>query len=214
MSDNGYNGPGRRESDKALGEYMECRFQQMRWASKTGNVLRVWESRGGKKKDIQFGYDLAKATQEERAQKVGDQHRVLEWSDLIRPGENGQWSFADMLERPHKQPGAGGHQLGSFASTAMATIEGYKAGKDGSTALADCPYPPDSAEAGRWAEGFGQGLEDRPPPKPEKESGRAGAASNGADAAPRRRRGRLALGAPEVIDVDPEVTEDLPDAVA
>lgn len=214
MPDTGYNGPGKREFDKALGEYMECRFQQMRWASKTGNVLRVWESRGGVRADIRTGYDLAKAEPEERAAETVRLHRVLEWSDLIRPGEDGQWSFADMLEKPHKQPGAGGHPLGSFASTAMATIEGYKAGKDGSTSLADCHYPPDSAEAGRWAEGFGQGLEDRPPPKPEKESGRTGAASNGADAAPRRRRGRLALAAPEVIDVHPEATEDLPDAVA
>ena len=208
----GYNGPGKKERDKALGEYMECRFQQMRWASKTGNVLRRWEARGGEKDDIRYSYGLAMADPEQRAAEARRLHRVLQWDDLIKAGDDGQWSFARVLEKPRRKIGAGGHPLGSFPSTAMATIEGYKAGKDGSTSLADCPYPPDSSEAARWAEGFGQGMEDRPPPKPEKQSGRKkGAANGGADAAPRRGR-RLALPAPDAIPS--EMPDEMPDAVS
>ena len=207
----GYNGPGKREFDKTLGEYMECRFQQMRWASKTGNVLRQWESKGGEKDDIRDGYDLAMVEPEQRVAETARLHRVLQWTDLIVAEDDGQWSFAQVLEKPKKKPGAGGHPLGSFASTAAATIEGYRAGKDGSTGLADCPYPPESSEAARWAEGFGQGMEDRPPPKPEKvRKGKAAAGeANGEQPPKRTRRSMLALPAPDQMPAEmPD--EDVP----
>ena len=165
----GSNGPTQAEYFRHLGVEIDYVFQRMRLVSKSGHNQRAWEARGGDREQIQLGRKLAKLTPDERRAKVASTNQVHNWEGLVKEEAEGQFSFAAAL-----QPGtkAGGedraYPLGSAPSLGLAKIDGYQSGKRGALNLADNPWPDDAQECGVWAEAFGMGMEDRPPPKPSK----------------------------------------------
>lgn len=222
MSDS--NGPNKTVFLDALGEYTEVRFQQMRWASKAAACLAKFERKGGDRADVQDGFALGKMTMEDRVADVKRRNRVAGFMGVTTWEETGQGTFTATFDMPAaEEQGAGGAPLGSRLSVARAAIDSYNTAKAGGS-LADNPWGADTEEFGVWAENFGDGLADRPPPKerktrdedgedvpegdaPAKKRGRRKASSeviaeriqelDEAEAATKQRRGQRALPAPE-----------------
>ena len=190
----GYNGPPKEKVFDAIGRLLEQRFAQMRAMAKQAAIYAAFEAIGGDPKDLKDGVEYSRMSFEEMVAGAQRQVRNWGWRGIpIDADDGGQFSFAAALsEVVPSQEGSGVYPLGSAPSLGMAKIDGYQCGKRGSLALADNPWPATSEEAGLWAQGFGEGMEDRKPEKPSK-------VELGEDGQPVRKRGR---GRPRKTAVD------------
>ena len=223
----GYNGPGKDEYLDKLAEYEEIRFNIMRLTSRAGKLLQGWEKSGGKKRDIQFGYDLRQLSPEEQRAEMLDRARVASYLGVISVDTNGQGSFELLFDAPPSDDpvGIGGAPLGSRLSLVRAMSAGFNDGKakNGpglSEGIKMYGWPDDSDEAMSYSTGWGDGFKERPAPKPPKADKKAGKSLNEEIAeelaaqeaveAPKKRgrppkKAPLALPAPEMEADFPEV---------
>lgn len=204
------NGPTQADYDDALGEFTEIRTAMQRLASKASKVMNRYEAKGGDPDDIRFGHKLGKLSKSEAAAKLAGMVRIGVWSGIqIAYEADGQASFSTTFDAPAAGT-AGMTVLGSRVSMARAYSDGWNTGKAGG-ALADNNYSafPGSEEFGKWADGFGDGMEDRPDPiakeakKNRKNGAKAEAESPSVEVAPEekpapRKRGQRLLAAPDV----------------
>lgn len=200
MSDS--NGPNKAQFEDTLAEYTEIRFQQMRWASKASACLNRFEARGGDRDQVRYGFEQGKRSPEERVAVARARNQVDGWIGVVDWKEDGQGTFAAAFDAKAPVPegtGAGGAELGSRLSIARAGIDGFNTGRAGGS-LADNPWVEilgASQEAAVWAENFGDGLAERPEPKPRKKKEAAepeGEDGETEEAAPRKRGRRKSSG--------------------
>lgn len=162
----GNNGPTKAQYFDYLGKEIEYEFQRMRWTAKSGHNQVRWEAIGGDRLELQVGRKMAKMDAPERAAYAGSIHNVLAWHGEIKEETDGQFSFAEAMDKASEDEAAGRtYPLGSAPSLGLAKIDGYRSGKKGSLNLADNPWPDDTMECGVWSAAYGEGMEDRPPPK-------------------------------------------------
>lgn len=179
--DDGYEGPGRLEALETAADFEEFRFAQMQAMSGCGAVLRGWERRGGDKKDIQDLYAMRDMTIEEVMAELRRINRTISWKLDTDDNSLGQADFFRAFEPPQQVTGTGigAAPIGSRLSKVRAKVSGFNEGKaKGSGSMQDglAPYlndfgwEPDCAEALAYAEGYGEGLKLRPPPKAPKDN--------------------------------------------
>ena len=222
------NGPSRDQYEDFQAEYTEIRFMQMRWASKAAKVRARYENMGGDPEDLKIGYELGKMDNDKARARVLGFNRVARWAGVVTVDDLGQGSFAATFEEPPApaETDLGQAAMGSRLSIARAHMDGWNSGAKGKGSLDDNPFKhaPGSREFGEWAQGFGEGMEDRKPekvkpvnPEPEGEPaaparGRRRAGKSRAlemaeqaqamDGGGKRKRGQRALPAPEVTEND------------
>ena len=174
--DDGYNGPGKERFLDVLADYEEERFFIMRHTSRAGKILRSWEQIGGEKDDIKDGYALRQMDKDDQVRELRRQVRVASWVGVIDEDRAGQASFLRVFDaKPAKEQelGIGGAPIGSRLSIVRARAAGFGDGKlRGGPTLGEgqelYTWSFDSEEAMAYAEGFGDGLLLRPPPKVKK----------------------------------------------
>lgn len=173
MKNDGYNGPDKEKFFDALGRYEEERFEIMRHMSMAGKILGAWEKDGGDKDDLRDAYVLRKLTPEDQQAELRRQFRVAAWLGVVDPDRLGQRSFISLFDVKEEMVGIGGAPMGSRSSIIRAKGAGFKDGKTRSgpslqEGMEAFEWPADCDEALSYAEGFGLGLELRPPPKARK----------------------------------------------
>lgn len=176
MKDDGYNGPGKDEYWEALGRYEEECFLIMRHTSLAGKILAEWESDGGEKDDLRDGKMLKNLSKEDQQTEIRRQFRVAAWHDIVNPDKMGQKSFISLFDVPDTLTGIGGAVFGSRSSIIRAKAKGFYDGKKrGGPGLQEglefFDWPADSDESLSYCEGYGIGLQERPPPKTKKTDG-------------------------------------------
>jgi hypothetical protein len=171
----GYNGPERDAALETAADYEELRFDIMKATSECGALLRAWEKKGGNPDDIRDLYNLRKMSPEEQQAELRRQNRVFGWAGIVTVDDKGQADFLVGLDTKTVASGIGNAPLGSRLSLVRARTAGYNDGRakgsgtlqDGLKVWADLlGWEADSEEALSYAEGYGEGLKLRPPPKP------------------------------------------------
>ena len=163
-----YNGPDKPTFDDHLAEYIELRFNIMRYTSKVAKLKGRWEQKGGDFADVQHGFKMSQLTVDEQRAAISARTRVEGWLGIATVTEDdGQISFTASFDQKPAELGAGGAPLGSRLSLARAATDGYNTGRHNGS-LSDCPFAAESEEAHAWATAYGDGMEDRPAPKPPK----------------------------------------------
>lgn len=165
-----YNGPDKPTFDDHLAEYIELRFNIMRYTAKVAKLKGRWEQKGGVFADVQHGFKMSKLTADEQRAAISARSRVEGWLGIATVTEDdGQISFTAQFDQKPVELGAGGAPLGSRLSLARAATDGYNTGKH-SGSLSDCPFAAESEEAHAWSTAYGDGMADRveKPPKASK----------------------------------------------
>jgi hypothetical protein len=170
---NQYNGPDKDAFWESLGAYEEQRFLLMRHMSLAGKILAEWEQKGGDKDDLRDAYVLRKLDKDDQQAELRRQFRVASWLGIVAPEKMGERRFVSLFDVPEEMVGIGGAPMGSRSSIIRAKGAGFKDGKTRSgpslqEGLEAYGWPADCDEALSYAEGFGLGLELRPPPKARK----------------------------------------------
>lgn len=175
----GYNGPDREKFLDTLADYEGYRFAVMQATSMAGKVMAEWERLGGDKQDLRDGFALRKLDPDEQKMDLRRQYRVAGWLGIVDEDAIGQRSFIKVFEQPTAvtAAGIGSAPLGSRLSLIRAKSAGYNDGKikngptmqEGLEVYANSlGWEADSGEALSYAEGFGEGLPQRPAPKERK----------------------------------------------
>ena len=172
LDKSGYNGPSQERFFDVLAEYEEQRFLMMRAASNAGKILNAWEGAGGQKDDLRDAYKLRLMDPDDQKAELKRQLRVASWLGIVDEDRIGQTNFLKAFEaRPQAVvTGIGGVPMGTRLSIVRAKEAGFNDGKlkNGpglQEGLEQFQWEPDSEEALSYAEGFGEGLKLRPPPK-------------------------------------------------
>lgn len=169
----GYNGPSKEDFLETLADYEEVRFFIAQANSKAGKILGSWEKAGGDKDDLRDGYKLRLMDTSDQQRELRRQFRVAGWIGVIDEDRTGQASFLKVFDVKAPELGIGGAAIGSRLSIVRAKSAGFNDGKAKNgpamqEGIEAYDWTPDSDEAMAYAEGFGKGLELRPPPKVKK----------------------------------------------
>ena len=219
----GYNGPDKKVYFDTLARYEEAMFNVHRSSSLAGKALDEWERKGGDKADIRDGYKYRQLQPDEQKAELRRKLRVASWHGLVAEEPNGQSNFSSLFDAPPpvEVSGIGGAPIGSRLSVVRAMSAGFNDGKTKNgpsmgEGMEAYPWAPDSEEALAYAEGFGDGLKLRPPPKvrkEDKEAEESGTADGASEPPAAKKRGRL-VGSGKKQTLNAEVAAELEKEVA